>query len=94
MGASLRDNLLVTVGLYAGEMNCRCIDLPEGLDGEDALADYAVVIVREYMKTGHDTPFCEFVEQKLLEKFRKGAYRRRRPTSYSASKAESSSPSM
>lgn len=75
MAASLYENLLVTVGLYAGEMNGRCIALPPGLDGEDAIADYAVNLVREYMsKTGNDTPFCAFVESKLLDKFPKGAY--------------------
>lgn len=72
MKATTRENLLCTMALYAGEMVASdVLRFLSGNDGEDELADYCSECVDEYMSNPeyNDVPFCEFAEEKLLEKF-------------------------
>lgn len=79
MSANTRENLLVTMALYAGEMNAHDnIDLPFGNEGEDALADFCVECVDRWMAPdglvdeNGDCPeisFEEYAEQCLVERF-------------------------
>lgn len=67
---TLRENLLVSMGLYAGELDAaHAIDIPYGTTGEDELAEFVVECVDEYMKQEVDEPFDLFAENKLLWKY-------------------------
>lgn len=70
MAANIYENMLVTMGLYAGEMDRNnTINLPTGNEGEDILADFCVDAVEKYLENENDTPFCEYAESLLREKF-------------------------
>lgn len=70
MMANLRENLLVTMALYAGEMNAHNnIDLPSGNEGEDALADFCAGCVDAYLDNEHHITFDEYAEQCLVDRF-------------------------
>lgn len=79
MVASVYENLLVTMALYAGEMNVNDnIDLPSGNVGEGVLAEFCVECVKRWMapdglvdENGDypDISFCEYAKQCLVERF-------------------------
>lgn len=70
MSANTRENLLVTMALYAGEMDANGnIYLPHGIDGEDELADFCVECVDAYLHNEHHITFGEYAEQCLMESF-------------------------
>lgn len=75
MKATIRENLMTTMALYAGEMSANhIITLPQGNDGEDALADYCAACASEYLMEldrYEDYPFCDFAQDKLLDRFGK-----------------------
>ena len=70
---SIRDNLLVVMGMYAGDMNrADVIDLPIGVEDENELAEYCVECVDEFLDHDvfdGDLPFDEFAENRLKKKF-------------------------
>lgn len=69
MSATIRENMLVTMGMYAGELaQQHAIQLPSGNDGEDMLADFCVKCVDDYVE-GFDLPFIEYAEDCLLRRF-------------------------
>ena len=69
---TIRDNLLVTAGARAGYMHItEDIKLPNGLVGEDILADFIVRAVDTYIKLPDDIPFDFFIEEALLNEFGK-----------------------
>lgn len=66
----IRDNLLVTAGARAAYMDCKgAIDIPGGLEEEDELANFVTTVVDTYIENGDDTPFDEYIESKLAEKW-------------------------
>lgn len=70
MSATIRENLLVSMAMYAGEMDQTCeIDLPFGTGGEDELADFCVDCVDHYMQTDMDIPFDIYAQECLASKF-------------------------
>lgn len=70
MSATIRENLLVSMAMYAGEMDQTCeIDLPYGTVGEDDLADFCVDCVDCYMQTDMDIPFDIYAQECLASKF-------------------------
>lgn len=70
MGATIRENLLVAMAMYAGEMDQTLeIDLPYGTVGEDDLADFCVDCVDCYMQTDMDIPFDIYAQECLASKF-------------------------
>ena len=73
MSATIRENLLITMALYAGDMNrADVIDLPIGVEGENELAEYCVECVDEFLDHDvfdSDLPFDEFAENRLIKKF-------------------------
>lgn len=70
MSATIRENLLVSMAMYAGEMDQTCeIDLPYGTGGEDELADFCVDCVDHYMQTDMDIPFDLYAQECLASKF-------------------------
>ena len=73
MSATIRENLLVTMGLYAGDMlSCDAIRFKTvGNELEDELADFCVDCVDHYLNAPRyaDVPFCEYAEIALLKKF-------------------------
>ena len=65
-----RDNLLVTIGSRAAYMDCAgMIDLPDGSDGEDVLAEFAANLARQFQAADPETNFDEFIETALLQRF-------------------------
>ena len=71
----LRDNLLVTFGCRAGEMDAMgYIDLPGGAEGEDELTQLAVETVDEYIRmyinNAEDIYWDELIELVLQEKYK------------------------
>lgn len=81
MSATIRENLLVTMGVYAGDMNREdAIDLPHGVDGEDELANFCVECVDNFIERdnsigrddhGMDISFEEYAIVCLLRKYGK-----------------------
>ena len=70
MSANIRENLLITMALYAGEMNANGnIYLPSGNEGEDILADFCAGCVDAYLDNGGHIPFCEYAERCLMARF-------------------------
>ena len=70
MGATIRENLLVTMAMYAGEMDQTLeIDLPFGTVGQDDLADFCVNCVDHWMKTEMDIPFDIYAQECLVSKY-------------------------
>lgn len=79
MSATIRENMLVTMGMYAGELaQQRVIKLPSGNDGEDMLADFCVECVDRWMapdglvdENGDcpDISFEEYAGRCLMESF-------------------------
>lgn len=77
MSATIRENLLVSMAMYAGEMDQICeidlpygtADLPYGTAGEDDLADFCVDCVDHYMQTDMDIPFDIYAQECLASKF-------------------------
>ena len=65
------NSLYVTIGCRAGTMDMMNeIDLPTGVDGEDALAICAEEIVTAWVnREDDDMPFDEFIENRLKETF-------------------------
>lgn len=73
MKADIRENLIATMGMYAGSlMEKGVIEIPEGLEGEDVLADFITESVSVYQKTRKidDLPFCTFAEDALMARFK------------------------
>jgi hypothetical protein len=72
MKTTLRENLLVTMGVRAGSMEAAGhIRLPEGVLGEDEVADFVVRTVDAYLALpiDCDISFDEFIETALTEKW-------------------------
>lgn len=79
MSATIRENLLVTMALYAGEMVEKgIISLPFGNEGEDVFADFCAECVDRWMapdglvdENGDrpDIAFCTYAQQALMELF-------------------------
>ena len=70
MSATIRENLLVTMAMYAGEMDQTLeIDLPYGTVGEDELTDFCVDCADHYMQTDMDIPFDIYAQECLASKF-------------------------
>lgn len=78
MSATIRENLLVSMGMYAGNMmQCGAIKLPYGTAGEDALADFCVECVDNFIEhdnnvgqiRGMDIPFDDYAIECLASKF-------------------------
>lgn len=70
--ASIRDNLLVTMGSRAAYMDAsKDIELPSGSRGEDILANFCAKKVDEYIARSkeEDLIFDEFIETALSERF-------------------------
>lgn len=64
------NNLFVTFGCRAGEMNqLNEIDLPGDCDGEDELAILAEDVIEEWTQQDYGIPYDEFIETKLIERF-------------------------
>ena len=73
MKACERENLMITMGMYAGSlMEKGIIEIPEGLEGEDILADFIAESVSVYQQTRKidDVPFCAFAEDALMIRFK------------------------
>ena len=69
---SIRDNLLVTIGIRAAYMDVRGdIELPTGSTGEDILAEFASELVEAWFKLEPDIGFDEYIETALLNQFSK-----------------------
>lgn len=69
---SIRENMLVTMGLYAGELDAaHQIGIPSGAPSEDELAEFVAACVDEYLEPGNriDEPFDLYAETRLLEKY-------------------------
>ena len=45
------------------------IDLPSGVEGEDRAAEYITTIVDNYIKSGNNMPFDEYIEYLLTHTF-------------------------
>lgn len=75
MAATIRENLLVAMGMYAGEMDQDDeIDIPSDIAGEDELADFCVECVDDYLKYAYDIPFDEYAVQCLSSKYGRPNY--------------------
>lgn len=73
MRATDKENLMITMGMHAGYLLEKgSIELPEGLEGEDILADFVVESVEVYLETKEwqDQPFCWFCDDVLTERFK------------------------
>lgn len=70
---NIRDNLLVTIGSRAAYMDARGdITLPDGSQGEDILAAFAVKLAERWIGEEPDAMnFDEFIETELENRFRK-----------------------
>lgn len=69
--ATLRENLLVTIGCRAGAMDALGhITLPGGSAGEDMLANFAAHIVTLYEEQC-EIGFDEFIETALIARYGK-----------------------
>ena len=69
---NIRDNLLVTFGVRAGQMDgMGVISLPGTSYGEDEVAAFAVTVVDEYIQNDPDVSFDEHIETALEEKYGK-----------------------
>lgn len=67
-----RDNMLVTTGARAGYMDSmNCISVGGNVYDEEILAKFAVGVMDEYLATDNDTPFDEFIENDLIERYGK-----------------------
>lgn len=70
----IRENMLVTMGVRAGCMEALGhIVLPDGSNGEDAVARFVSETVTNYTNTEADIGFDEYIEAALTEKYGKGA---------------------
>jgi len=72
MRATVKENLMITMGMYAGSlMEKGVIEIPEGNEGEDILADFIAESVSAYQETRKidDLPFCAFAEDALMVRF-------------------------
>ena len=65
----IRDNLLVTAGTRAVYMDCLGdIDIPEGFDEENKLAEFLTKVVDDYIRLECGN-FDLYLEAKLIEKY-------------------------
>ena len=70
MSATLRENLIATMAMYAGEMDAhQHIHIPCGVAGEDSLADFCVKCVNDYLNKNIDIPFDEYATTCLQQQF-------------------------
>ena len=70
---NMRSNLLVTFGCRAGQMAAAgFIDIPDGVAGEDMLAEAAIHTVDAWITDGpEDVSFDEYIETALAARFPK-----------------------
>lgn len=67
--ASLRDNLLVTAGMRIAYMdNLGLIDIPRGVEGEYAIAEFISNLVDNYV-VGCDINYDEYVEEAIHKEY-------------------------
>lgn len=69
---SLRDNLLVTTGMRIAYMDdLGVIDIPRGVEGEHAIAEFISNLVDKYL-IGGDVNFDEYIEEAINEEYGPG----------------------
>ena len=70
---TIRDNLLVTIGVRAGEMHCLdYINLPCGVNGEDDIGVFCAMVVDAWLDNislADEMGFDEWIETNLSKQY-------------------------
>ena len=68
----IRDNMLATIGVRAGHMDSMgCLAIGGSVRDEELFAKFAAGVVDKYLADDSDTPFDEYIETALIEKYGK-----------------------